>query len=250
VTLVLFAATIAFFAATIASATSTWQFETDNWNNGENSFPSLPASIDSGQTFALPGGPSATIDGAAWLNTGSGPQLLAQDMCYTCLVMTSSGWQPCGDAYQYVKYHYVGYPGYFLGEQATMSNNVTTFGTEHIQTLSMGSQTYTLGEFEIQAWVDPGMITSNLTDRTPEYTSYQAAFAASAAHQAGVYVGTTAPFLGDLLPYGSVWGADNSCKYMPALILATAVSVPEPGTLGLLAVAWTGLLAYTRWRRK
>lgn len=210
----------AFFAST-ALATSYNEMQFDNLNNTSTS-------------------PTATTKGLVWINSGSGPQELQQDINIELLGIassTNSPVTPTQDCYQLSNgdlaklllstgtatgdYTFMDSPGNFIdcGPDS---------GTAYAVPGSAGIKPYCF--FEVRAW-------------TGNYSTYAAAYAASASGTSGVYVGQSTVFLN---PADSV--GTSELDDMPAVILAK-VATPEPSTLLLSAAGLLGLLAYA-WRKR
>jgi hypothetical protein len=184
--------------------------------------------------------PLATTNGLVWINSGSGPVWLNQDINMELLCGTSAG-----TLAQLTNLNYDGNPldngpqystwllsvgtadgiGTFFGD----GQFIDPYGDEWVtyQTPTSGASF----DFQILAW-------------TGNYNTYAAAYAASASGTPGIYVGETPVFL---QATATGIGIPPDMVSMPALILARAV--PEPSTLFLTAAGLVGLLAYA-WRKR
>jgi hypothetical protein len=181
------------------------------------------------------GSSTATTNGLLWINTGSGPVKLTQDVNIELLGIGSTSAtpvQPTADCYQlsngdlaklllgpagdgsaYGDVTFMATPGLFLdcGPDS---------GTAYAVPGSSGIKPHCY--FQLLAW-------------TGNYSSYDAAKAA------GQYVGKSTVFENIA---GSV--GTSELDNMPAVILT---KVPEPSTLLLMATGLFGLLAYA-WRKR
>jgi hypothetical protein len=234
VTLFLSVLAIAALAASFAQATTFYDWEY----------------IDTSEGAVNTTNPHATTEGSVWINTGSGPTLIQQDVNVQLLVNAPTvGWTPL-----------IGSP---------LNGAPISSGTPTTSTLLLSSayDSYTGGstalgditDFPDQGIFDangvgyavpdtttPGTFQFQLLVWTGLYTSYAAA---EASHTLGVYACAGGVFT-DGIDYGpsppglgSGW-IDNS----PAMILQQ-VPVPEPSALLLVACGLVGLLAYA-WRKR
>ena len=203
---------------------ATWAFEPDNYFNNASVYPQIPNDNVSNYYQTLPYGPTATEDGFIWLKTGSGSPSLFSGNTLTVAAYyknISGGWTfeetenaDCSS-----------YPGQFVaGSPINVSSlvssggdgryvtdpNLAIVGSETIPTTDLGGSLvlWNQTQFYLQTW-------------TGAYSSYAAAYAASARGVSGVYVAQTVPFLVDLGPGGTQpFDYVNEFMYMPAIVLA------------------------------
>jgi hypothetical protein len=185
--------------------------------------------------------PSATTGGLVWIDTGSGPAKLNEDinMQFLCggaqntlAGLLNLNYTPnLANGPQYSTFLLSDGTatgiGTFFGSGIFLDPNGIEWVTYQTSTLTPQTKFY----FQIKAW-------------TGSYNTYDDAYAASAAGTPGVYVGKTPVFI-NLTATGI--GFPPEFDSMPALVLAKAV--PEPSTLLLLAAGLMGLLAYA-WRKR
>ena len=197
----------------------------DNYFNACGCYPQIPNDSPGTYYLTLPNGPSATEDGAIWLNTGSGPALKSGNIAVSIYYEnTSAAWQLEETMFATDG----GYAGYFFATadptwgDSRMISNPMIVSTETIPCLDLQStlQTFQQGLFYLQFWSDPTLESTG----TSAYSSYAKAFAASETGTPDVYVAQSAPFkvdfgLGGLMP---LLYANEMGMYMPAVVLQTA----------------------------
>jgi hypothetical protein len=202
------------FAANAALATNYNEMNLDNLNNTS-------------------GSPTATTGGLIWIDKGSGPAKLAEDINIELLgigTTSTTPVQPTADCYQLSN----GDLAKLLLSTGTATGDVTFMespgnfidcgpdaGTAYAVPGSYGIKSHCW--FQLLAW-------------TGTYTSYDAAKAA------GAYVGKSAVFENIASSVGT-----SELDNMPALVLAKAL--PEPSTLLLASAGALGLLVYG-WRKR
>jgi hypothetical protein len=179
--------------------------------------------------------PSATTNGLWWLNTGTGPALLNQDVNVELL-------------------------------GGTTESNVALMYAGDIPSILLVSDTSGAGGYGDITWNGPGLLcpgvqygflvpgtSASKTDPadwfevfawTGNYSTYQAAYAASALGQA-VYVDNVM-FQNPSGPATQI--PTQMMTNSPAIVLAQATPTPEPSTMLLSVAGMLGLLAYA-WRK-
>ena len=202
----------------------TYQFEPDNYFNAEGLYLQIPNDNPGSYYLTLPNGPTATEDGAIWLNTGSGPALKSGNIAVSIYYENSSS------AWQLEETMFAtdgGYAGYFFATadptwgDSRVVHNPLIVGKETIPVsdlINHPEETFQQGLFYLQLWSDPALESTG----TSPYGTYAQAYAASATGAAGVYVAQMAPFKVDF-GAGSVLSANDMGMYMPAVVLKSAV---------------------------
>jgi hypothetical protein len=199
--------------------------------------------------------PYATSNGRVWINTGSGPTLMTQDVNATLLVYDTALTTPAWTVLEGYPYN-SGDPGEATSSTLLLSGpddpdlgtppavgDITFWSASsayHGVFLDPSGNIYVIPgatangsyQFQMQMWTGT------------QYTSY-----AAAVGQPGTYTGESAVFtanaIGGPQPPSNAYGFIPN---MPAIILQQ-VTVPEPSTLLLTAFGLISLLAYA-WRKQ
>jgi hypothetical protein len=194
-------------------------------------------------------GPTATTHGYYWLDTGSGPNLLVQDVnleflggttpgSLVDLVTYGSSGRPINTPALFLLSNPVGTPQSAIGWSIVASyGHIPGYCYEGILSDPIGTN------FGIPGVVPDGIYPTEIRAWTGSYSTYAAALAAATAHVPGAYVGKV-----DFnTHYANSLAFPNGMEAMPALVLSQPV--PEPSTLLLMAAGLLGLLAYA-WRKR